>query len=70
MEEVIARINASTPTGRKIIRQLETHKKTVKLEYPDELPEYLKGQKFYTLDEAFDMVAEKLNKHYGTDYKL
>ncbi len=34
MTEVIARTDVITPTGQKIIRELETHKKTVKLEYP------------------------------------
>ncbi len=68
MTEVIARIDASTPTGRKIIRELETHKKTVKLEYPE--MEGLEGKKFYTQEEVWSIVEEKLNKHYGTNLKI
>lgn len=34
MMEVIARIDISTPAGRKILRQLATNK-TVKIEYPN-----------------------------------
>lgn len=49
--EVIARIDANTPTGRKIIRQLEVHKKTVKLEYPE--PKGLDGHELYNVEEVF-----------------
>jgi|GEM_PF-1528402 len=34
MNEVIARIDISTPAGRKIASELEKHKKTVRMEYP------------------------------------
>jgi len=42
--EAIAKINISTPAGRKIVRELEKHKKLVKISYPvhfenDRLPD-------------------------------
>jgi hypothetical protein len=68
MNEVIARIDVSTPTGRKIVRELENHKKTVKLEHP--LPAKIAGQKTYTLEDARLMMEKKLNDYYGTNFKL
>jgi len=32
---VIANIDISTPTGRKIVRELEKHKRVVQLTYPE-----------------------------------
>ncbi|HRZ98681.1 MAG TPA: hypothetical protein P5084_14090 [Paludibacter sp.] len=32
---VIAKIDISSPTGRKIVRELEKHKKVVKITYPE-----------------------------------
>lgn len=64
--EVIARIDVSTPTGRKIVRDLE-NRRVVKLEYP--LPEGIEG-KTYTHEEVWERVENKLNEHYGTNYKL
>jgi len=34
MDKVIATIDVTTPTGRKIVRELESHKRTVHIEYP------------------------------------
>ncbi len=65
--EVIARINADTPTGRKIIRDL-ARRRVVKLESP--MPEELKSGRTYTVEEVFSKVEEKMNEHYGTNYKL
>lgn len=64
--EVIARIDISTPTGRKIVRELEK-RRVVKMEYP--LPEGKEGQ-IYTHQEVWDTVENKLNDHYDTNYKL
>lgn len=46
---VIANIDISTPTGRKIVRELEKHKRVVKITYPDaeEIPEgYMTSEEF------------------------
>lgn len=61
---VTATIDVSTPTGRKIVRDLEKHKKTVSLNYPKPVG------KTYTVEEAFGMIEKKLNDHYGTNYKI
>jgi hypothetical protein len=64
MDEVIARIDVSTPSGRKIVRDLE-NKKSVKIEYP--LPAGIAGQKTYTLEESYKECIDILSKNYGVD---
>ena len=68
MSEVIAYINTETPTGRRIVRELEKHKKTVRVEYP--LPEDIVSQGVHTMEEVFGELEQRLNAHYGTDFKL
>ncbi|NLO72282.1 MAG: hypothetical protein GX102_15335 [Porphyromonadaceae bacterium] len=65
--EVIARIDTGTPSGRKIARELEK-KKAVKMEYP--LPDSISGNLEDNTEEVFDNLLDKLNDHYGTDYKF
>ena len=64
--EVIAKINISTPAGRKIVRELEKHKKLVKLTYP--LPENYEENKTYTQQEFEDKVKERFAETYGIKY--
>ena len=67
--EVTAKINISTPAGKKIVRELEKHKKLVKLTYP--LPESIAENKTYTQQEFEDKVKEKFGETYGVDlYKV
>ena len=68
MNEVVARIDVTMPIGRRIVRDLEKHKRAVKVEYP--LPPEIAGQIWHSDDEVWDMVEKKLNDHYGTNYKL
>ena len=68
MNEVIAYINVDTPTGRSIVRNLEKHKKIVRVEYP--LPDDLASKGMHTVEEVFDQLEQRLNTHYGTDIKL
>lgn len=63
--EVTAKINISTPTGRKIVRELEKHKKLVKITYP--LPESI-SEKTYTHEEFLKKVKNKFNETYGVDF--
>ena len=65
---VTVTIDVSTPAGRRIIRDLDKHKEVVKIQSP--LPEHLVGKKTYAVDEAFEMVEQKLNDYYGTNYKI
>ena len=64
--EVIAKIDTSMPSGRKIVRELQK-KKAVQIEYP--LPEQMLGVDD-NVNEVFDRLAEKLNTHFGTHHKL
>jgi len=68
MSEVIAYINTETPTGRRIIRDLEKHTKTVRMEYPPVKDIASKGM--HSVEEVFGKLEKKLNDHYGTDFKL
>lgn len=65
--EVIARIDISKPSGRKTVRELEK-KKGIQIEYP--LPEHILGDIEDNVDAVFDKLADKLNDHFGTNYKL
>jgi hypothetical protein len=64
---VTAEIDVATPTGRRIVNELEQHKRSVKLNYP--ASERIVG-KTYTHEEVWSMVEKILNEHYGTNYKL
>jgi len=67
--EVTARINIDGPTGRKLVREIQKHKKVAELEYPHPST-YSDLTNHVTVDEAFDRLMDKLNVHYGTSYKL
>lgn len=67
--EVTARINIDGPTGRKLVREIQKHKKVAELEYPHPST-YSDFTNNITTDEVFDMLMEKVNAHYGTNYKL
>lgn len=60
--EVIAKINVDTAKGRKIVRELEKHKRTVKLEHP--IPE---SWVLHSVEEYADAFAKKLGEKYGVD---
>ena len=62
---VTAFINVETPAGRKIVRDLEKHRKLVKIEYPQ--LDTFDGEKTYTVDEVFDECIEILSNHYKVD---
>ncbi len=65
MSEVIAHIDISTPTGRKIVRELEKHKKTVRINYPT--GEEIVDQKSYTVEEAFTDLKRRVKDHYTNE---
>jgi len=67
--EVIARIKIDGPTGRKLLREIEKHKKVAEVEYPHP-SSYSDFTNQVTTDEVFDRLMDKLNAHYGTSYKL
>ena len=64
MNEVIAHIDISTPTGRRIVNDLRKHTKTVRMEYPDSM-----DKKTYTLEESFNECCDILSKNYRVDVR-
>ncbi|HRZ97059.1 MAG TPA: hypothetical protein P5084_05845 [Paludibacter sp.] len=66
---VIARINVETPAGRKIVRELEKHKKLVQIEH--ELPLCADGLQRETIpsEQVFEEMWDKLSELYGVDMR-
>ena len=64
--EVTAKIDISTLAGRKIVRELEKHKKLVKITYP--IPDSFAENKSYNQQEFEDKVKEKFAETYGVKY--
>jgi hypothetical protein len=60
--KVIATIDISRPSGRKILRELQ-NKRAVTLEYP------IPGGKTYTLEDVYEKGLDKLSVHYGVDMR-
>jgi len=63
--KVTAKIDISTPAGRKIVRELEKHKKLVKVTYPMPIGEDGKTEETFSVEEVFEELDTKLKKHYG-----
>ena len=51
MQTIHVEIDISTPTGRRLLKEVERHPKVAKVEYP--LPEIIAEQKTYTIEEVF-----------------
>lgn len=65
--KVTAEINVESPTGRRIVHELEKHKKVVKLSYPS--LEDIEGQdQTYTFNEFKANVKDEFKKRYGVDF--
>ena len=65
--EVTARINVDSPTGRKLVREIQKHKKVAEIEYP--LPEGMLNGTSLSEDEVWNEIWDKLSDHYGVDVK-
>ena len=66
---VTAYINVSTPKGRKIVKELERHKKIVEIENP--MPVGIDGmpEKTYSSEFIEEYLWNKLDEHYETDIR-
>jgi hypothetical protein len=64
---VTAEIDVATPTGRRIVRELAQHRRSVKLNYPES--ERI-TERTYTVEEAFDIVGKRLSRNYGVEIKI
>lgn len=60
---VSVKINVDTPTGRKIMRDLEKHHKTVEIDNP--IPDV----KTFSATEVYERGLDKLSEHYGVDMR-
>jgi hypothetical protein len=67
METINVRINITTPTGRRLLREMEKHPKTVIVDYP--LPEGIPEHRTYTIEESFDECCKILSDHYKVDVR-
>lgn len=65
MNTVTVEIDVTRPIGRKLVRELDG-KKYAKVNYP--LPDNISGVG-YTLEESYNMVMDKMSKHYGVDVR-
>lgn len=65
--EVIARINIDSPTGRKLVREIQKHKKVAEVEYP--IPEALLDGTAMSHNEVWGKIWDKLSNHYGVDVR-
>jgi hypothetical protein len=63
---VTAQINIDTPIGRRLLKELEKHPKSVKVEY--QLPEAISGTT-YTHEEVFNECYDILSEHYKCDVR-
>jgi len=66
---VIAKIDISSPTGRKIVRELEKHKRVVEIIYPDPIAQDEVIEETITIEEAEEYLWNKLEKSYGVDLR-
>jgi hypothetical protein len=69
MNAINVQINIDTPKGLKLIHEIEKEKKIVTIDYPNP-SEYNDFSNTVTVDQAFDNLMEKVNVHFGTNYKL
>ena len=67
MQIINVKINIDSPTGRRLLKEVERHPKVAKLEYP--MPESIAGEKTYTLEESFAQCCDILSEHYNCDVK-
>ena len=66
--KVTAEINTDSPTGKRIVRELEKHYKVVKLNYPTPTNPDGDEEKTYSFDEFKVNLKEKFKNRYGVDF--
>ena len=65
---VTAEIDVTRPAGRKLVREIEKHKSVAKLNYT--YTQIRSTQNNFTTDDVFNMCADILNEHYGTNLSI
>ena len=66
---VTAYIDINTPTGRRIVRELETHKRVVKIVYDEPTPSQNDTEETIAWEEAEVYLWNKLEENYGVDLR-
>ena len=66
---VTAKINIESPTGLRIVRELEKHKKVVQLEFEKPLGIDRVARKTYPAEEVFEEGWDLLSELYGVDMR-
>jgi hypothetical protein len=67
MQSVNVKIDISTPTGRRLIREVEKHPRIAKIEYL--VPDEINGIKTYSAEEVFEECYDILSNHYKCDVR-
>jgi hypothetical protein len=65
---VTAQINIESPTGRRLVRELEKHHKVVKLNYQNTTEIEGVTSQTYTYDEFKNNVKIEFKKRYGVNF--
>jgi len=66
---VTAYIDINTPTGRRIVRELETHKRAVKIVYNEPTPNQNDTEETIAWEDAEEYLWKKLEENYGVDLR-
>ena len=64
MEQLTAKIDVNTSRGRKLVRELHGQK-CVEIENP--IPAEMAGKIMYSVEEAYSMMMDLVNEHYGKE---
>ena len=67
METINVKINISTLTGQKLLKEVQKHPKTAQIEFNE--PSFLASERTYTLDECYESSMDILSKNYGLDVR-
>lgn len=67
--EVIARIDISTPAGRTILRELESKRQGVTIEYPEPVSSDGTPVELMPVRESARKAFEKLGEKYNTTFE-
>lgn len=65
MQTVNVQIDISTPTGRKLMNEIQKHTKVAKIQA--EMPQSISQGNTYYIDEVFDICIDILSEHYNVD---
>jgi hypothetical protein len=65
---VTAEINVESPTGRRIVRELERHRMVVKLNYPTATEIDGTTGRSYSYDEFKENVKIEFKQRYGVNF--